>query len=246
MLSYNFNMMKPIKALLPKQLCPRCDPEQFTFNTTADLKEFKEIIGQKRALESVRFGVGIKQKGYNLYALGPPGIGKQTLIHKILDQESKRLPAATDWCYIFNFKSPQKPLVLQLPQGLGSKLRKDMQLLIEDLSTEIPAIFETDEYLARMQEIDESIKSKQDTMLLQLQEEAEKDDMAILSTPHGFTVVPARKGKVLSADEFEKLSKDEQEAQESKMIELREKLTRLLEQIPLLQKERREKKKEAQ
>ena len=39
-----------------------------------------EILGQERALEAVEFGIGIRQKGFNLFVLGPPGLGKQTMV----------------------------------------------------------------------------------------------------------------------------------------------------------------------
>ena len=59
-------------------LCWRCLPEHFTFETTDDLEDLGEVIGQERAIEAIRFAVGMRRPGYNLYALGPEGTGKHT------------------------------------------------------------------------------------------------------------------------------------------------------------------------
>ncbi|MCA9873614.1 MAG: AAA family ATPase [Anaerolineales bacterium] len=47
-----------------------CNPEQFQFTTTADLPDLDDIIGQERAVEAIRFGIGIQHDGFNLFALG--------------------------------------------------------------------------------------------------------------------------------------------------------------------------------
>lgn len=66
------------ETLGPRRLCRRCDPSQFTFETTAEVKELSEVLRQARAVEAIQFGIGIQREGCNLFALGPPGIGKHT------------------------------------------------------------------------------------------------------------------------------------------------------------------------
>ena len=72
--------MQEIQALSPLQLCWRCDPAQFDFETTEQLDDLSEFVGQTRALDAVRFGITIRREGYNLYVLGPPGVGKRTIV----------------------------------------------------------------------------------------------------------------------------------------------------------------------
>ena len=43
-----------------------CDADQFDFQTTDELEPLDDSIGQARAIEAVRFGVGIRRDGYNL------------------------------------------------------------------------------------------------------------------------------------------------------------------------------------
>ena len=141
------------RALKPDQLYRRCDPNQLSFETTAELPDLTEILGQERALEAVRFGINIPNSGYNIYALGPPGIGKHSLVTQLLAEPIQRRSPPSDWCYVNNFDDPRRPHALRLPPGRGRVLRDDMARLIEDLTTVIPAAFASDEYRTRSLEI---------------------------------------------------------------------------------------------
>jgi hypothetical protein len=66
----------------------RCGPEQFGFKTTKELAPMEETFGQVRALAAVQFGVGIEREGYNLFCLGPTGIGKHSFIRQFLEEKA--------------------------------------------------------------------------------------------------------------------------------------------------------------
>lgn len=63
-------MASPL-PLSPEQLYRAFDPATLPFETTADLPDGQEIIGQQRAIDAIRFGIGIHHQGYNLFALEP-------------------------------------------------------------------------------------------------------------------------------------------------------------------------------
>jgi lon-related putative ATP-dependent protease len=121
-----------------------------------------------------------------------------------------------------------------------------MASLVEELQTSILATFDSEEYRSRIQEIEEEFKERQEQTFRELQEEAEKEDMAILNTPHGFAVAPIRKGEVLSPQEYEQIPKDEQERKQAIMAQLQAKLAKFLEELPRLHKDRRKKEKQVQ
>ncbi len=89
--------------LAPLQLYHACESAQFDFQTTDDLKDLDEIIGQMRAMEAVHFGIGIRQEGYNLFVLGPSGLGKRSMVRQFLETRAALEPEPDDWCYINNF-----------------------------------------------------------------------------------------------------------------------------------------------
>jgi len=217
-----------------------CDTGDLHFETTAELAELEDIIGQPRAVEAVRFGIGIRGKGYNLFALGSAGSGKRTLLQRYAEQHASGEPMPPDWCYIHNFQQSHKPHRLSLPAGRGIELQRDMEQLIEDLHGAIPAAFESNEYRTRAQAIEEEINEQQAQALKKIHDSAEEKHITLVQTPTGFTLAPERDGEVLSFEDFERLPKEQREAIEADTDGLQQQLSKALHEAPRLQKEGRD------
>lgn len=238
--------MEQVKPLLPQVLRPACDPKQFKFTTTADIKKFVDRVGLDRAIEALEFGVEIQQPNYNLYIIGAPGSGKRTILLRYLKKIAAKQKTAFDWCYVHNFDDPDKPRVLKLPTGLGKKLRQDMVNLVEQFRFSIPAILESEEFRKNIQRIEEKYKESETHSLRSLEEEAEKKGMTILRTQTGFTVVPTRDGKLMSIQELEQLPPRERKQKEKVGTELGQKLNAFLDKIAKWHKDKYEKEKDVE
>lgn len=129
-------MSKKVKALDPKLLCTRCNPAQFRFKTTEEIRSDEELIGQERAIEAIQYGLDMNLKGYNIYVMGRPGMGKHTLAKKLVIPKSRLVSDAADWCYVYNYANPLKPKVLNLEPGLGRQLSDDMDTVIDKFHTD--------------------------------------------------------------------------------------------------------------
>lgn len=214
-----------------------CDAAQFAFKTTAEVQDLTEFIGQPRAVEAVRFAIGVKHKGYNLFASGAAGMGKQSLVERYASEQAALGPVPPDYCYVNNFQQPHKPRLLRLPPGYGPQLQADMEQLIEDLRSAIPAVFESEEYRIRSQGIEEEINARQEKAMQKIQDSAEKKHIALIATPTGFTLAPVRNGEVLEPAEYEKLPEDERKRIERDTVELQEQLRAALHEAPKWHKE---------
>jgi lon-related putative ATP-dependent protease len=234
-------LVRPLEAVA---LYQRCDPMQFSFETTADLEDLTGVIGQARAVEAVRFGIGISHEGYNLFALGPEGTGKYAVVRRYLERQAADRPPPSDWCYVNNFVEAYKPRALRLPAGGGSRLRRDMERLVEELRTAIPATFESENYRRRRQDIEEEFRERQDRVLTELQRRAQERGLALIRTPMGLAFAPTRGGEVISPEEFQKLPPPEQERAQADVSALQEELQKSLGQMPQWDRERRAKVKE--
>ena len=95
-------------ALTAQQLHTACDPGQFGFQSTAEIEGLGEVIGQTRALDAMRFGAGIRHEGYNIFVLGPAGLGKHSLVRQFLEKKAHDEPDPADWCYLNNFEQPHR------------------------------------------------------------------------------------------------------------------------------------------
>jgi len=232
---------KELKPLSADVLYRRCDPATFKFKDTSQLEALPESIGQERALEAIRFGISVRGRGFNLFLMGPAGTGKFTTIRDILTKRAATEPTPDEWCYVNNFDHPDTPSVLKLRSGMGAQLRADMNRLLETLRTAIPAAFETENYRARKQAIEQEVKSKQEKELERLQQEAEKNNVALLRLPSGLGFAPARRGEVLSPDEFEQLPDSEREKFQQVISTFEERLQPMLRQMQRYEQEGREK-----
>ena len=226
-----------VKQLAPERLYQRCDPEQFDFTTTEDLEDLSDVIGQPRAVEAVRFGIGILHKGYNLFAFGPTGSGKHAMVQRYATDKAKSGECPPDWCYVNNFQQPHKPRILSMPAGRGIQLEQDMDQLVEDLHDAVPAVFDSDEYRTHSQAIEDEFNERKEQALGELQSKADEKHIALMRTPSGFTLAPVREEEVLSSDEFEKLPAEDRKRIEQDTEKLQERLRKVLQQIPDWQKE---------
>ena len=245
--------MTSIQPLTPQQLCQKCDPSRFDFETTAELEDLTEIIGQERAVDAIQFGIGMQRQGYNLFALGPSGTGKRTTIRQFLDRKATSEPTPSDWCYVNNFEQPHKPRALQLSPGQGIVLREDMQQLIEELRTAIPAAFESEDYRTRKQEAEEEFKEQQEKVFSEIQKQALERNIGLMRTPAGLAFVPLREKEegdekaekeVIGPDEFQRLPEEERKQIEAEISQLQEQLQATIRQARDWERQAREKIKE--
>lgn len=233
--------MSRIDALSVEQCRWRCDPAIYQFETTAELPEEVEPIGQPRATHSLEFGASISSEGYNIYALGQPGSGRRSIVMDTLRRHASEMPTPDDWCYVHNFEEPRCPRAIRLPTGMAVKFRDDMNELIEDVDREITRAFESDEYQARREEVLGRYREERTESLQQLEKEVQEAGLTIGRGPTGLILAPAKDGEVLSPQEYQQLPPEEREEIEQKRRELQEKLEDVMHRGQHLEKEARRK-----
>ena len=224
----------------PQHLYKVCDPAQFAFQSTAELEGLEALIGQARATEAVRFGAGIRREGYNLFVLGPAGVGKRSLVNQLLAQKAGSEAPCADWCYLNNFAQTHKPCAIKLPSGRGVELKQHMTQLVDYLRTAIPALFDSQEYRSKLEVVQEEFNQRQEAAFKALGEAAVAQQIVLLRTPGGFAFAPTRNREVIPPDEYEKLPPVEQQKITRTIAELQVQLEKILGQVPEWMKERGE------
>jgi len=229
-----------VGELKPEALRRRAEPAQLGFETTAQLEPAVEIIGQPRAVEAVGFGVSITSPGYNIFALGPSRTGRTTTVMRYLEREAAGRPVPDDWCYVNNFAEPHRPRALRLRPGKGVQLRKDMDNLINELVTEIPRAFESEDYARQKEQISRELAEERQKAFSQLERFAAERGFAIVRTPAGFGIVPLREGKPMSPEEFSALDKATREHLENESQAVQAALNATLRVVRRLERAARE------
>jgi lon-related putative ATP-dependent protease len=194
------------KPLGVDELYKCCDQNIFKFNTTAELPDIIEIIGQARALRSIDFGLNLDNKGFNIFILGENGTGKLTTIKSVLAKKAADETVPSDWCYVYNFREPDFPLAISFPPGLAVIFHKDMAELVRILKVEIPKVFESKEYEKQKSKILEDFQKKQKELFSSLEVEAEEKGFSIRKSVGGLMIIPVKKGgEPLTEEEYEAL-----------------------------------------
>lgn len=230
-----------ISKLKSDELYKKCDPHKFEFTTTAELEERLSALGQDRALSAVELGINIKSKGYNLFCLGPEGTGKTSLVKRILVKEAKERPTPQDWVYVYNFEEPHKPIAISFAAGDAPEFAKDIDKLIEEFSSSIPAVLDSDEYKAALSIIREKYKQKKEEYIRLLQKKAKGKSVSLLHMPVGLVVAPVKNGEVLSPEAFDELPEDEKKSLIDDLNMMQEEIENAAQDLPEWEdKQRRE------
>jgi lon-related putative ATP-dependent protease len=215
----------------PEKLRWVCDPEQFDFNSTKDIPELEGAIGQERALKSIDFGLGMQMNGFNLFLAGEPGTGRSSTIKNLLKIRAKTDPSPHDWCYVFNFKAPDKPISLSLPAGKGSELAADMKELLDAVRSVIPKALDSKEYETNKTAIVEEYQAQNGVLFSKLEKEAEEKGFALQRTVSGLVVVPQKEGRNFTQEEYDALKDEEKHKLDEAGKELTEKLNDVMRQV---------------
>jgi len=227
--------------LAPEELRRPCASDALAFATTDELADVDDVVGQSRAVEAIAFGIGIREDGYNLFAMGPEGVGRRTIARRYLDRSARASPVPRDWCYVFDFRAPHRPRAIALPAGRGAAFRRDAERLIDDLRNGIPAAFEADEYRTRKQEIENELSERQEQAIQAVGEHASQQKIGLLRTPGGFGFAPLEGDEVLPHEKFRALPEDEQKRIQHAIEALQSELQRAIERIPTWRREAQQK-----
>jgi lon-related putative ATP-dependent protease len=191
-----------VNELSPTQLRRTCDPDFLHCKDTSELVPLQEIIGQERAVRALKFGLGIKDKGFNVYVAGYPGTGRTTAVKNFLETTAKNQPVPPDWCYVNNFSDEYTPKSLKLPPGKGKAFQKDMKTFVEDTKRALRKAFESEDYAARRENTIKLVEVQRKALIEQLNVEAQKEGFIIQSSPLGLLIIPIIKGKPVTEEEL--------------------------------------------
>jgi len=205
-------------------------------DSTAELQPLKEIIGQERAMRALKFGLKIRERGFNIYVSGQPGTGRKTATVDFLTELAKTMPVPPDWCYVNNFHDPLTPNALKLPAGKGAKFQKDMEEFVTETQKTLTRAFESDEYAKRREETLAAIEGERNELTEKVNTIARKQGFVLQRSPIGLLIIPIVEGKPVSEQEFARLPPKVQSEIQRKRDSLQDQLRTTLRQFRDLEK----------
>jgi lon-related putative ATP-dependent protease len=211
-------MAKKFKEVPVDLLYARIDPDSLGFDTTESLCPPEEgVVAQDRAIEAIKFGMGMKDVDYNIFVAGQPKTGLTYIARTFLEKTAKMEPTPPDCCYVYNFKEPDSPKYLSLTAGRGKELKKAMEQFVQTLQAKIPEVFDSEDYSAKEAEVHQAFEHQRREIIDALSQRAKEEGFILQFSQVGMVIVPATEdGQPMSQEELSQLP-------EEKKQELREK-----------------------
>jgi predicted ATP-dependent protease len=233
---YKEKAMDPKKYEVPvDKLHWECDPKLFDFECTGDLAPLREFIGQERATRAVEFGINMTNTGYNIYVAGLTGTGKTSMVKAYIERVIKEREARAetldldDWCYLYNFKEPDNPQIVSLPQGKAKAFLEETTDLLNKIRHGLGQAFSSEEYKNQRQKTTEEVQAQQQKLFDEISSEARRQGFMLQMTPVGPALIPMKEDRPMQEQEYLALDEDVKKQLESKQAELRKKLKASLE-----------------
>lgn len=224
-------------SLNADQVSTRINPELLPFKSSAELQSFNGVLGQERAENAIRFGVGMDRPGYNIYAMGENGTGRSSYIREYLKEQASQQQAPSDWCYVNHFANPREPKVLELPPTKALAFKATLDELINNLLATFPAVFEHPSYQQQKSTIDHAFNRKYDKALELVEKEALKANTAVFRDSSAISFTPMKDGKALDETEFAQLDETERETFHQNIAVLEQYLNEALSELPQWKRE---------
>lgn len=181
-------------------------------SSTKRIKPLNNFLGQDRARASVEAGIALPYSGYNIFAVGTAGLGKRTMIKRLLQQHAKTMPTPDDWVYLNNFKNPRQPIALRFPAGQGVKFQNALQQTWQIILKQLERRFSAESYHNRIERIRQATGDVQQQALVELTKEGEELDLKLISRNDKHVFIPMQ----LKDNEYHELTQSDLNALNSK------------------------------
>lgn len=192
-------------------LTGQCDPTDLTFETTDDLAPLQAVFGQERAVRAIEFALGMSGQGYNLFAAGPDGLGKTTIVESFLKSRADKMSAPSDWIYVHNFGNPDRPIGIELPAGQGHKFADAVRKTVEASQRELTQAFVSDSYVRQRGDLERQLERQRSLLLERLTTRAREMGFNLQMTPQGMSSSPVVDGQTISDEMFAALPQEQRE-----------------------------------
>ena len=236
-------MSTKVQGLPAEELRAHFESDLPMFDTTEALEAPEErVVGQERAIDAIKFGMGMKESGYNIFIAGPSKSGLTYTARTFIEEQATQEATPPDWCYVFNFKEQDKPKCMKISAGSGKVLKKDMNEFIETLQNKIPEVFDSDDYRAKEGEVHQAFEKLRREYIDELSQEAKEQGFILQFSQVGMVIIPANKeGEPMTQEDLRHLEEEERQTLRTKSDELHEKMKDTIKKIREAENEFKEK-----
>lgn len=188
---------------------------ELAFASSDDLEDLPDVVGQLRATEALRFGLGIRRKGFNLFVLGSQGTGRHSMVRRFVQQRAETEPVPEDWVYVHDFERPHRPKAIRMPTGRARALQSDVDAFLKSLPQRLETALQSEVHRNRRRALERGLERRRAKRLRALEIEANARKLTLTSTEDALGFSPLYRGKPMTVEQFAATSAKRQEQIES-------------------------------
>lgn len=236
-------MDKPTQLESTELYCS-CDTDLLPFKTTETLEAFTGFFGQERALDAMKFGIGMQRPGYNMFVMGNPHTGRFSFAMENLRGHAKKQRKPSDWLYLNNLDDSRLPSSVSVPAGRAEQLSRDIRHLLDAILSELPAAFENPAYQRHKAKVERNFNRLYDHAIEQVEKQARLHSIAVYRDAGSIGFTPVADGQAMDEAAFSQLSEEQREAFSKAIVSLEEYLNDCLTEMPQWRREAADKMKQ--
>lgn len=184
------------------------NPESLPKNSRVKLPKPAIDFGQKRAIKAINTALDIRANGYHVFAVGENGLGKRTLITRLLSERAKAMPTPNDWVYVHNFADSRRPIAIDFPAGLAASFQSKTHKLWQMAKKKLAAKLLGDTHQSHIDAIKNNITIAQNERFAAINAKAVNFNLILKSSADGRTqFVAIDEHKPIDTDALAKLQK---------------------------------------
>jgi predicted ATP-dependent protease len=195
------------------------------------------MVGQRRAVDALDFGLRVRARGFNIYVLGEAGSGKTTAAERMVEARAAREPAGQDVVYVHDFDEPERPRGILLPAGQGVPFGQDVDVAVAELGREIPRVLTTGAFREQRNKILDLSHQQAEARFGQLVRQGRRFGLLVRRDGDHLALTPLKAGAPLTTEEYDALPERERAACESRTAVFQRRIPEYDRQLRQIQKD---------
>ena len=163
----------------------------------------------RRALE---LGLSAREPSFHVFVAADPEVMIEADIVSHARRFASTRPGPRDIVYVHDFDHPEAPRPFVLPPGMGPRMVRAMDGLIERLKAEIPTVLEGDDFKRAQSQLASELEAKNRAVIHQLESLARTMGFGVRAVHGGVQTFPILHGKPVSAEQFDVLDESTKRA----------------------------------
>ncbi|OAV27647.1 ATP-dependent protease La Type II [Moraxella catarrhalis] len=161
------------------------DPNHLPKSSRLRLPKPDIAFGQSRAIKALNTALDIHANGYHVFAVGENGLGKRTLITRLLAERAKHMPTPNDWVYVHHFEDIRRPIAIDFPAGMAIIFQQKVHKLWQNAKKKLVAKLLGDTHQNHIELIKSAIPLQQNKRFDAINADAKQHNLVLKTTGDG-------------------------------------------------------------